>query len=75
MAQSYKLLQTIKYPFKIDERNEDQKFFDEVTYRISNIITSKDGAQFQRYDLKYAIPMNYLWIFLEKWCPTEEILL
>lgn len=56
-------------------RDEDQKFYDEVTYRISNIIASKDGAKFQRYDSKYAIPINYLGIFLEKWCPTEEMLL
>lgn len=73
-TEPYKLYERIIYPFKEDNRNEEQKFIDEVKYRINNVKKYK-YREFQKNDCKYEIPFTYLWHYLKQWCSEQETLM
>lgn len=75
IAEPYRLYERIVYPYKKDERSEEEKFTHELTYRIHNVQTNKMYSHFQREDSKYEIPTEYLWYYTKDWCSTEDLLL
>lgn len=70
----YKLVESYEYPFKVDNRTEEQIFIEKLLYEIHH---SMGSTVFQDCfdDSIFDIPLDYLLNRLQKWCDSKEVLM
>lgn len=69
-SQPYKLCDSFTYPYRPDTRNAEEKFMDELRYRINRVFINRLFIN-EENDLT-EIPLEYMWDFMKDVCPTKE---